>query len=77
MLLLKKLLKIATNTEGSIKTHKRSNGSKTVRPFADDGQFEPVELLKKALILRGLSDNDFFVLKEGRFRDLWNRFTFS
>ena len=39
-------------------------------PLADDGQFEPVELLKKALILRGLSDDDFFVLKEGHFRDL-------
>jgi L-ascorbate metabolism protein UlaG (beta-lactamase superfamily) len=39
-------------------------------PLADDGQFEPVELLKEALILRGLSDDDFFVLKEGHFRDL-------
>ncbi len=39
-------------------------------PLADDGQFEPVDDLKKALILRGLPDDDFFVLKEGHFRDL-------
>ena len=39
-------------------------------PLADDGQQEPVDELKKALILRGLSEDDFFVLKEGKFRDL-------
>ena len=39
-------------------------------PLADDGQQEPVDELKKALVLRGLSEDDFFVLKEGKFRDL-------
>jgi L-ascorbate metabolism protein UlaG (beta-lactamase superfamily) len=39
-------------------------------PLADDGQVEPVDLLKAALLLRGVPEDDFFVLKEGKFRDL-------
>jgi L-ascorbate metabolism protein UlaG (beta-lactamase superfamily) len=39
-------------------------------PLADDGQAEPVDVLKSELILRGLAEDDFFVLKEGKFRDL-------
>jgi L-ascorbate metabolism protein UlaG (beta-lactamase superfamily) len=39
-------------------------------PLADDGQEEPVDDLKKALVLRGVAEDDFFVLKEGHFRDL-------
>ena len=39
-------------------------------PLADDGQTEPIEELNKALILRGLSEDDFFVLEEGKFQDL-------
>jgi L-ascorbate metabolism protein UlaG (beta-lactamase superfamily) len=39
-------------------------------PLADDGQIEPVDLLKEALLLRGIAEDDFFVLKEGKFRDL-------
>ncbi len=39
-------------------------------PLADDGQTEPIEELQKALILRGLSDTDFFVLEEGTFQNI-------
>lgn len=39
-------------------------------PLADDGQEEPVNELKKALILRGMPEDDFFILKEGNFRDV-------
>jgi L-ascorbate metabolism protein UlaG (beta-lactamase superfamily) len=39
-------------------------------PLADDGQSEPLDLLEKAKILRGLSPDDFFVLKEGHFKEV-------
>ncbi|MBL7815430.1 MAG: MBL fold metallo-hydrolase [Saprospiraceae bacterium] len=39
-------------------------------PLADDGQNEPIEELEKALILRGLSNDDFFVLEEGQYKTL-------
>lgn len=39
-------------------------------PLADDGQREPIDELEKALILRGMSSDDFFVLEEGAFRDV-------
>jgi L-ascorbate metabolism protein UlaG (beta-lactamase superfamily) len=38
--------------------------------LADDGQTEPLDLLQEAKQLRGLADDAFFILKEGRFRDL-------
>ena len=39
-------------------------------PLADDGQREPIDELEKALVLRGMSSDDFFVLEEGSFRDV-------
>jgi L-ascorbate metabolism protein UlaG (beta-lactamase superfamily) len=39
-------------------------------PLADDGQLEPVVALQKALAEKAISTDDFFVLKEGQFRDL-------
>lgn len=39
-------------------------------PLADDGQREPIDELEKALVLRGMSNDDFFVLEEGSFRDV-------
>jgi L-ascorbate metabolism protein UlaG (beta-lactamase superfamily) len=39
-------------------------------PLADDGQHEPVDDLKIALRELAISEDDFFVLKEGQFRDL-------
>ena len=38
--------------------------------LADDGQREPIDELEKALVLRGLSNDDFFVLEEGASRDI-------
>jgi L-ascorbate metabolism protein UlaG (beta-lactamase superfamily) len=60
----------------AVQIHLDINAEKTLAihhgtfPLADDGQQEPVDDLKKALIQRGVADDDFFVLKEGRFRDL-------
>jgi L-ascorbate metabolism protein UlaG (beta-lactamase superfamily) len=34
-------------------------------PLADDGQFEALEWLHEARILRGVHEDDFFILKEG------------
>lgn len=39
-------------------------------PLADDGQREPIDELEKALILRGLTNEDFFVLEEGTFKNV-------
>ena len=39
-------------------------------PLADDGQREPIDELEKALVLRGMSNDDFFVLEEGVFREV-------
>jgi L-ascorbate metabolism protein UlaG (beta-lactamase superfamily) len=60
----------------AVQIHLDINAEKTLAihhgtfPLADDGQQEPVDELKKALVLRGLAEDDFFVLKEGKFRDL-------
>jgi L-ascorbate metabolism protein UlaG (beta-lactamase superfamily) len=39
-------------------------------PLADDGQTEPLDLLREARILRGVSAEQFFVLSEGAFEDI-------
>lgn len=39
-------------------------------PLADDGQKEPIEELEKAKILRGVAVDDFFVLEEGKSKDV-------
>lgn len=39
-------------------------------PLADDAQTEPIEWLQEARLQRGLQEDDFFVLKEGAFRDI-------
>ena len=39
-------------------------------PLADDGQTEPIDLLKEAKILRGVAEDAFFVLKEGEFKNV-------
>ncbi len=60
----------------AVQIHLDINAEKTLAihhstfPLADDGQQEPVEELKKALVLRGVAEADFFILKEGKFRDL-------
>ena len=38
--------------------------------LADDGQREPIDELEKALVLRGLTNDDFFVLEEGAFKNI-------
>lgn len=38
--------------------------------LADDGQTEPIDLLEKAKILRGVANDAFFVLKEGAFKEI-------
>jgi L-ascorbate metabolism protein UlaG (beta-lactamase superfamily) len=48
-----------TGTKVSIATHFGTF------PLADDGQYEPVEMLKKALEKSGVDQNSFLVLKEG------------
>jgi L-ascorbate metabolism protein UlaG (beta-lactamase superfamily) len=61
---------------GAVQIHLDINAEKTLAihhgtfPLADDGRFEPVEELEKALKQRDISADDFFVLKEGQFRDL-------
>ena len=39
-------------------------------PLADDGQKEPIEELEKALMANGLTNEDFFVLEEGKYRNV-------
>lgn len=55
---------IDVNAEKSLAIHH------STFPLADDGQTEPIDELNKALILRGVSDDDFFVLEEGKYRDI-------
>jgi L-ascorbate metabolism protein UlaG (beta-lactamase superfamily) len=67
---------IHCNPSEAVQMHLDINAEKTLAihhgtfPLADDGQQEPVDALKQALILRGVAEDDFFVLKEGKFRDL-------
>jgi L-ascorbate metabolism protein UlaG (beta-lactamase superfamily) len=67
---------IHCNPAEAVQMHLDINAEKTLAihhgtfPLADDGQQEPVDALKKALVLRGIAEDDFFVLKEGKFRDL-------
>lgn len=60
----------------AVQIHEDINAEKSLAihhstfPLADDGQREPIEELEKALILRGLTTDDFFVLEEGLFKNV-------
>jgi L-ascorbate metabolism protein UlaG (beta-lactamase superfamily) len=67
---------IHCSPEEAVQIHLDVNAERTLAihhstfPLADDGQTEPIDLLEKAKILRGVSDDAFFILKEGAFKEI-------
>lgn len=67
---------IHCSPEEAVQIHLDVNAEQTLAihhstfPLADDGQTEPIDLLEKAKILRGVADDAFFVLKEGAFKEI-------
>jgi L-ascorbate metabolism protein UlaG (beta-lactamase superfamily) len=68
---------IHCSPEEAVQIHLDVNAERTLAihhstfPLADDGQTEPIDLLEKAKILRGVADDAFFVLKEGAYKDIF------